>query len=73
MVNALNLVSTEVIFQELYVVGGDIIQLIPLFMHSMHLNLPYFIVIIIVMTTSWSSYLLWELINVILWEPHYLP
>jgi hypothetical protein len=36
-------------------------------MHSMHLNLLYFSMIIIVKVMSQSSYLLWELVNVILW------
>jgi hypothetical protein len=70
--NAFNLVSRRVIFQELRVVGGDIIQLILSFVHSMHLNLPCFIVIVIVMVMSQSSHLSWEHVKVIFWEGHYL-
>jgi hypothetical protein len=42
MVNAFNLVSRGVIFQELHVVSGDIIQLIP-FVHAFYaLECPLF-------------------------------
>ncbi len=51
---------------------GDIIQLIPLFVHFMHLSFPCFIVIIIVKPKSWSSNLPWELMKVSPWERYYL-
>jgi hypothetical protein len=73
IVNAFNLVSKGVIFQEFCVIDGDIIQLILLFVHSMHLNLLCFIVIVTMMAMSQSSHLPWEFVNVILWEGHYLP
>ncbi len=44
----------------------------PLFVHSMHLNILCFIIIIIVKVTSQSSHLPWEPIKVNPWEKHYL-
>ncbi len=43
----------------------------PLFVHFMHLNLPYFIISTIVKAISQSSYLLWELVEVIFWKGCY--
>jgi len=45
--NAFNLVSKGIIFQEFHATGGTSYNVFPLFVHSMHLTIPYFIVIII--------------------------
>ncbi len=40
------------LFQKLHAIGGTSYNVFPLFMHSMHLIIPYFIVIIIVKVMS---------------------
>jgi hypothetical protein len=52
VVNAFNLVLRRVIFQELCATGGDIIQLILLFVHFMHFSPFYFMIIIVVKVMS---------------------
>ncbi len=47
---------------------GTSYNLFPLFVHYMHLNLPFFIVIIIVKKMSQSSLLPWELIKLIIYK-----
>ncbi len=50
--NAFNLVSEGIIFQEFHVTSGTPYNVFPLFIHSMHLTIPYFIVTIIVKVMS---------------------
>ncbi len=63
--NAFNSMSKRVIYQKLCTTNEFFCKLCPLFVHSMHLNLPCFIVIIIVKVMSQSSPLPWEPIKVI--------
>jgi hypothetical protein len=50
--NAFNLVLEGIIIQELDAIGGTSYNVSPLFVHSMHLTIPYFIVTIIMKVMS---------------------
>jgi hypothetical protein len=72
MVNVFNSMLKGVIFQKICATCGTSYNLSLSFVHFMHLNLTYFIVIVIVKVKSWSSHLSWEPVKMIPWEGHYL-
>jgi len=71
--NAFNLMLKGSYFKNFVQQVGTSYNLSLLFVHSIHFNLLYFLIIITMMVMSWSSLLPWEFVKVILWERHYLP
>jgi len=66
MANAFSSVSRGVIFQELCIIGGDIIQLIPFICAFYAFKFLHFTIIVIVKVMSQSSHLPWGFVKMIL-------